>query len=43
MQKSNQNIVKEQGLDDKLYKPNLVYSRISAAKNNLLSAAAFNK
>lgn len=36
-------ILKEQGLDDKIYKPNLVYSRISAAKNNLLSAAAYNK
>ncbi|MEJ6736746.1 MAG: UvrD-helicase domain-containing protein [Flavobacteriales bacterium] len=36
-------ILKEQGLDDKIYKPNLVYNRISAAKNNLLSAAAYNK
>ena len=36
-------ILKEQGLDDKIYKPNLVYSRISAAKNNLLSAGAYNK
>jgi len=36
-------ILKEQGLDDKIYKPNLVYSRISSAKNNLLSAAAYNK
>jgi len=34
-------ILKEQGLDDKIYKPNLVYNRISAAKNNLLSAAAY--
>ncbi len=29
-------IVKEQGLDDKLYKPNVVYNKISAAKNNLI-------
>jgi DNA helicase-2/ATP-dependent DNA helicase PcrA len=35
-------ILKELGLDDKIYKPNLVYSRISAAKNNLISAAAYN-
>ncbi|OFY89012.1 MAG: hypothetical protein A3K10_13670 [Bacteroidetes bacterium RIFCSPLOWO2_12_FULL_31_6] len=34
-------ILKEQGLDEKIYKPNLVYSRISMAKNNLLSAAAY--
>ena len=31
-------IVKEMGLDDKLYKPNIVYNRISSAKNNLISA-----
>jgi len=36
-------ILKEQGLDDKIYKPNLVYNRISAAKNNLLSAGAYIK
>ena len=30
-------IVKEKNLDDKLYKPNLVYSRISSAKNRLVS------
>ena len=36
-------ILKEQGLDEKIYKPGLVYSRISAAKNNLLTAAAYNK
>jgi len=30
-------IVKELGLDDKLYKPNVVYNRISAAKNRLVS------
>lgn len=34
-------ILKEQGLDDKIYKPNLVYSRISAAKNNLLTSTAY--
>ncbi|SKC52257.1 DNA helicase-2 / ATP-dependent DNA helicase PcrA [Ohtaekwangia koreensis] len=31
------NIVKEMGLDDTVYKPNTVYSRISAAKNRLIS------
>lgn len=31
-------IIKEFQLDDKIYKPGLVYGRISAAKNNLLSA-----
>ncbi len=30
-------IVKEQGLDDKIYKAGLVYNRISSAKNNLYS------
>jgi len=35
-------IIKELGLDEKQYKPNLVYSRISAAKNNLLSWKAYN-
>ncbi len=35
-------IIKEMGLDDKVYKPALVYNRISSAKNNLLSAAAYN-
>ncbi len=30
-------IVKEKNLDDKLYKPNLVYNRISGAKNRLVS------
>jgi len=34
-------ILKEQGLDDKVYKPGSVLSRISAAKNNLLSAKAY--
>ncbi|MCK6617680.1 MAG: UvrD-helicase domain-containing protein [Cyclobacteriaceae bacterium] len=31
------NIVKELGLDEAAYKPNVVYSRISAAKNRLIS------
>ena len=31
-------IVKEFGLDDKLYKVGIVYNRISSAKNNLISA-----
>jgi DNA helicase II / ATP-dependent DNA helicase PcrA len=30
-------IVREQGLDDKVYKPDLVLNRISSAKNNLYS------
>ena len=30
-------ILKEMNLDDKLYNPNFVYNRISAAKNNLVS------
>jgi DNA helicase-2/ATP-dependent DNA helicase PcrA len=30
-------ILKEQGLDDKVYKPNTVFNRISAAKNRLIS------
>lgn len=34
-------ILKEQGLDDKIYKPSSVLARISAAKNNLLSAQAY--
>ncbi|MCW3086376.1 MAG: family ATPase [Bacteroidetes bacterium] len=34
-------ILKEQGLDDKVYKPGAVLSRISSAKNNLLSAQAY--
>jgi DNA helicase-2/ATP-dependent DNA helicase PcrA len=29
-------IVKEMGLDDNIYKPNVVYNRISAAKNRLI-------
>jgi len=35
-------ILKEQGLDEKVYKPGLVLNRISSAKNNLLSSAAYN-
>ncbi|HXC04252.1 MAG TPA: UvrD-helicase domain-containing protein [Bacteroidia bacterium] len=34
-------ILKELGLDEKIYKPGLVYNRISAAKNNLISAQAY--
>ncbi|MGQ0827458.1 MAG: ATP-dependent helicase [Bacteroidota bacterium] len=34
-------ILKEQGLDDKVYKPASVLARISAAKNNLISASAY--
>ncbi|UPT69204.1 MAG: UvrD-helicase domain-containing protein [Sphingobacteriales bacterium JAD_PAG50586_3] len=30
-------ILNEQGLDDKVYKPGMVYNRISSAKNNLIS------
>lgn len=30
-------IIKEQNLDDKFYKPNLVYNRISGAKNSLMT------
>lgn len=36
-------ISKEMGLDDKLYKPNIVYGRISSAKNNLISPQAYLK
>lgn len=35
------NIVKEQGLNDKLYKPNLVQFRISNAKNSLIGPRAY--
>jgi len=35
-------IVKEMNLDDKLYKPNLVYNRISSAKNRLVSFEEYN-
>ncbi len=34
-------IIKSMGLDDKMYKTALVLSRISSAKNNLLSAEAY--
>ena len=36
-------ILKEQQLDDKLYNANFVYSRISSAKNNLISPAEYLK
>lgn len=36
-------IVKEQNLDDKLYKPDVVLNRISAAKNNLYSWQEYQK
>ena len=35
-------IVKEVGLDDKKYKPAAVHAKISMAKNNLMSAAAYD-
>ncbi len=35
--------IKAMGLDDKVYKPNLVHNRISAAKNNLISPAEYQK
>ena len=31
-------IVKEKNLDDKIYKPGIIYNRISAAKNSLISS-----
>jgi len=34
-------IIKEMGLDDKIYKVNAVYGRISAAKNDLISPEAY--
>ncbi len=34
-------IVKEMQLDDKIYKPNIIYSRISNAKNNLITPEAY--
>jgi DNA helicase-2/ATP-dependent DNA helicase PcrA len=34
-------VVNERGLDDKLYKPNSVYNRISAAKNALITAEQY--
>ncbi|MFT7588487.1 MAG: DNA helicase-2/ATP-dependent DNA helicase PcrA, partial [Limisphaerales bacterium] len=36
-------IVKEKGLNDKLYKPNFVYSRISSAKNSLMNPEAYSR
>lgn len=36
-------IIKELGLDDKIYKPGLVYNRISAAKNNLITAKKYTE
>ena len=35
-------IIKELGLDEKIYKPSMVYNRISAAKNMLISAQAYS-
>ncbi|MBI1221014.1 MAG: AAA family ATPase [Bacteroidetes bacterium] len=35
-------ILKELNLDDKVYKPGLVLSRISSAKNNLITAAQYS-
>lgn len=34
-------ILKEMQLDDKLYAPNIVYNRISSAKNNLISVSEY--
>ena len=34
-------LIKENGLSDEVYKPNLVYNRISGAKNNLVSWQAY--
>ncbi|MEO6583051.1 MAG: UvrD-helicase domain-containing protein, partial [Ferruginibacter sp.] len=34
-------VINEMGLDDKQYKPNVMYNRISAAKNALISAAEY--
>lgn len=36
-------IVKEENLNDKLYKPNIVYNRISNAKNSLITAVEYNQ
>ena len=36
-------IIKELELDDKIYKPSVVLHRISAAKNNLISAEKYNQ
>lgn len=34
-------IIKQLGLDDKVYKPNVVHNRISSAKNRLITASAY--
>jgi DNA helicase-2/ATP-dependent DNA helicase PcrA len=34
-------IIKEMNLDDKVYKPNVVFARISSAKNRLITAQAY--
>jgi DNA helicase-2/ATP-dependent DNA helicase PcrA len=34
-------IIKEMNLDDKTYKPNMIFSRISMAKNNLITAEKY--
>ncbi|MEZ4937641.1 MAG: 3'-5' exonuclease [Crocinitomicaceae bacterium] len=34
-------IIKELGMDDKIYKPSIVHGRISSAKNNLIGPAAY--
>lgn len=34
-------VIKEMGLDDKQYKPNVIYNRISAAKNSLIGPAEY--
>ncbi|MCB0761661.1 MAG: UvrD-helicase domain-containing protein [Flavobacteriales bacterium] len=36
-------IVKEMGLDPKIYKPGVVFGRISSAKNNLISPEAYQQ
>ncbi|MDY3852569.1 MAG: 3'-5' exonuclease [Prevotella sp.] len=36
-------IVKEMGLDDKVYKPSAVHNRISMAKNHLITAAQYRE
>lgn len=36
-------IIKEMGLDDKIYKPGTVYNRISSCKNNLVSPTDYLK
>jgi len=36
-------IVKEENLNDKLYKPNIVYNRISNAKNSLITSVEYNQ